>query len=248
MTANFLLNNLFTYRDARLRGSRLLTGLLTFYAACAVGSAINLSVSGDLLRHGLPWVLSGLAGLAISSVWNYGVTSVTTWRAKRRSRRILKHDITRSRLPVLDGWRAIAISLVVWHHATMSRLCGSGSLLGQQCSQLGAFGVDIFFGLSGLLITTLLLQEYQRKGSISLPGFYTRRVFRILPPVFALLLVLSCLGLIQSPLELASCLGFFRNYLPDTAGSYTRHLWSLGGGGTLLSALAGIPGVDLPLS
>jgi len=84
MTANFLLNNLFTYRDARLRGSRLLTGLLTFYAACAVGSAINLSVSGDLLRHGLPWVLSGLAGLGISSVWNYGVTSVTTWRAKRR--------------------------------------------------------------------------------------------------------------------------------------------------------------------
>jgi dolichol-phosphate mannosyltransferase len=84
MTANFLLNNLFTYRDARLRGRRLLSGLLTFYAACAVGSVINLSVSGDLLRHGLPWVLSGLAGLAISSVWNYGVTSVTTWRAKRR--------------------------------------------------------------------------------------------------------------------------------------------------------------------
>jgi dolichol-phosphate mannosyltransferase len=84
MTANFLLNNLFTYRDARLRGGRLVTGLLMFYAACAVGSAINLSVSGELLRHGVPWLLSGLAGLAISSVWNYGVTSVTTWRAKRR--------------------------------------------------------------------------------------------------------------------------------------------------------------------
>jgi dolichol-phosphate mannosyltransferase len=84
MTANFLLNNLFTYRDSRLRGIRLLTGLLMFYAACAVGSAINLSVSGVLLRHGLPWILSGLVGLAISSVWNYGVTSVTTWRAKRR--------------------------------------------------------------------------------------------------------------------------------------------------------------------
>jgi dolichol-phosphate mannosyltransferase len=87
MTANFLLNNLFTYRDARLRGSRLLTGLLTFYAACSIGAAINLSVSGDLLRRGLPWVLSGLAGLAIGSVWNYGVTSVTTWRAKRRRQR-----------------------------------------------------------------------------------------------------------------------------------------------------------------
>jgi dolichol-phosphate mannosyltransferase len=87
MTANFLLNNLFTYRDERLRGRRVLTGLLTFYAACAVGSAINLSVSGELLRHGLPWVLSGLAGLAISSVWNYGVTSVTTWHAQRRRHR-----------------------------------------------------------------------------------------------------------------------------------------------------------------
>ena len=133
----------------------------------------------------------------------------------------------RSRLPVLDGWRAIAISLVVWHHATMSAYVDQDLYWATSKSQLGAFGVDIFFGLSGLLITTLLLQEYQRKGSISLPGFYTRRVFRILPPVFALLLVLSCLGLIQSPLELASCLGFFRNYLPDTAGSYTRHLWSL---------------------
>ena len=87
MTANFLLNNLFTYRDARLRGSRLVTGLLTFYAACSVGSAINLSVSAELLRHGLPWIVSGLAGLAISSVWNYGVTSVTTWRARRRRHR-----------------------------------------------------------------------------------------------------------------------------------------------------------------
>jgi dolichol-phosphate mannosyltransferase len=84
MTANFLLNNLLTYRDARLRGSRLLTGLITFYAACSVGAAVNLSISGELLRHGVPWVFAGLAGLAIGSVWNYGVTSVTTWRAKRR--------------------------------------------------------------------------------------------------------------------------------------------------------------------
>src|SRR5580658_3825143 len=112
-----------------------------------------------------------------------------------------------ARFPVLDGWRAIAISLVVWHHATMSAYVDQDLYWGTSKSQLGAFGVDIFFGLSGLLITSLLLQEYQRKGSISLPAFYTRRVFRILPPVFALLAVLSALGLIQSPLELASCLG-----------------------------------------
>ena len=82
MTMNFLLNNLFTYRDARLRGKRLATGLLSFYLACSVGSAINLSVANNLLGYGVPWVMAGLAGLAISSVWNYGVTSVTTWRRR----------------------------------------------------------------------------------------------------------------------------------------------------------------------
>jgi dolichol-phosphate mannosyltransferase len=83
MTFNFLLNNLVTYRDARLRGKQMLGGLLTFYAACSVGSAINLSVSESLLRQGLPWLASGFAGLAISSVWNYGVTSISTWRRRR---------------------------------------------------------------------------------------------------------------------------------------------------------------------
>jgi len=82
MTFNFLLNNLITYRDARLRGKRLLGGILTFYAACSVGSAINLSVSEMLLRQGSPWLFAGFIGLAISSVWNYGVTSVTTWRRR----------------------------------------------------------------------------------------------------------------------------------------------------------------------
>jgi peptidoglycan/LPS O-acetylase OafA/YrhL len=133
-----------------------------------------------------------------------------------------------SRLPVLDGWRAIAISLVVWHHATMSAYTDQDLYWATSRSQLGAFGVDIFFGISGLLITSLLLQEFQRKGSISLQSFYIRRVFRILPPVFALLLVVGWLGLIQTPLELASCLGFFRNYIPETlGGTFTRHLWSL---------------------
>jgi dolichol-phosphate mannosyltransferase len=86
MTFNFLLNNLFTYRDARLRGKQLLVGILTFYVACSVGSAINLSVSEKLLGQGLPWLLSGFVGLAISSVWNYGVTSVTTWRRRNATR------------------------------------------------------------------------------------------------------------------------------------------------------------------
>ena len=84
MTLNFLLNNLVTYRDARLRGKQLVTGVLLFYAACSIGSAINVSVSEKLLQQGSPWLLAGFAGLAISAVWNYGVTSVTTWRRRRK--------------------------------------------------------------------------------------------------------------------------------------------------------------------
>jgi len=84
MTFNFLLNNLVTYRDARLRGKRLFTGFLTFCVACSIGAAVNLSVSENLFQRGLPWLLSGAAGLTISSVWNYGVTSVITWRRRRR--------------------------------------------------------------------------------------------------------------------------------------------------------------------
>jgi peptidoglycan/LPS O-acetylase OafA/YrhL len=136
--------------------------------------------------------------------------------------------VTRARIPVLDGWRAIAIGLVLWHHVTMNLYREEWRYWTQSLSQLGAFGVDIFFGLSGLLITSLLLEEHRRSGSISLSRFYTRRVFRILPPVFALLLVVGMLGLFRSPWELASCLGFFRNYMQENlAGSYTKHLWSL---------------------
>jgi dolichol-phosphate mannosyltransferase len=82
MTGNFLLNNLVTYRDLRLKGWRLLPGLLTFYLACSVGFFTNLSVSETLVEKGLPWVWAGLAGLAISSMWNYGVTNVITWRRR----------------------------------------------------------------------------------------------------------------------------------------------------------------------
>ncbi len=136
--------------------------------------------------------------------------------------------VTHARIPVLDGWRAIAIGLVLWHHLSMNLYRDEAQYWSHSVSQLGAFGVDIFFGLSGLLITSLLLEEYRRNGFISLSRFYTRRIFRILPPVFALLLAIGLLGLFRSPWEVASCLGFFRNYLHENlAGGYTKHLWSL---------------------
>jgi dolichol-phosphate mannosyltransferase len=83
MTFNFLLNNAVTFRDRRLKGWRILTGLLTFYTACSLGAVVNVAFANMLIRQGIPWYLSGVMGTAISSVWNYGVNTVITWRRSR---------------------------------------------------------------------------------------------------------------------------------------------------------------------
>ncbi|MBV9861711.1 MAG: glycosyltransferase [Alphaproteobacteria bacterium] len=82
MTGNFLLNNLFTYRDRRLRGSRLIAGLASFYAVCGVGAAANVGVAAHLFGTDHSWWISGLAGAAVSAVWNYAVSSIVTWRPR----------------------------------------------------------------------------------------------------------------------------------------------------------------------
>ena len=83
MTFNFLLNNTVTFRDRRLTGWGLLRGLLYFYLACSIGAIINVSFAQFLNRRGVPWYLAGISGMAISSVWNYGVNTVITWRRSR---------------------------------------------------------------------------------------------------------------------------------------------------------------------
>lgn len=83
MTMNFFLNNAITYRDRRLKGSKMWKGLLSFYAACAVGLWLNVKFS-DLLRGaGVRWYIAGVFGLGISWVWNFGATSILTWRTNR---------------------------------------------------------------------------------------------------------------------------------------------------------------------
>ncbi|MBV9554536.1 MAG: glycosyltransferase family 2 protein [Alphaproteobacteria bacterium] len=82
MTFNFLLNNLFTYRDRRLRGWRLLTGLGSFYAVCGLGAAANVGVA-SYIAGGHSWWLAGLAGAAVSAVWNYAMSSIFTWSTPR---------------------------------------------------------------------------------------------------------------------------------------------------------------------
>ncbi|MDA0999473.1 MAG: glycosyltransferase family 2 protein [bacterium] len=80
MINNFILNNLFTYRDRRLRGWRFVTGFLSFGAICGVGVLINLRVATFLYDLFVPWWLAGLLGIMVGSVWNYAITLTFTWR------------------------------------------------------------------------------------------------------------------------------------------------------------------------
>ncbi len=85
MSLNFVLNNSVTYRDRRLRGWRFWGGLLTFCLACGLGVAANVTIANEAYHRGVPWVLAAVTGLLFSAVWNYGITSMTTWRQARRS-------------------------------------------------------------------------------------------------------------------------------------------------------------------
>jgi len=87
MTLNFLTNNAITYRDQRLKGWDIFKGLLTFYLACTFGALINIGLAEFSYRRGFPWYLAGAVGIVISSVWNYGMTSVLTWRTRQRKRK-----------------------------------------------------------------------------------------------------------------------------------------------------------------
>ncbi len=82
MTSNFFVNNLFTYRDRRLRGFALVRGLFTFYAICALGAVANVGIAGYVFSKNEAWWLAGLAGVVVGSVWNYAVSSVFTWKQK----------------------------------------------------------------------------------------------------------------------------------------------------------------------
>ncbi len=85
MTLNFFLNNAITYRDRRLKGLPLLTGLATFYVACSIGALLNIRVASFALGVGFKWYAAGIIGVSLSSVWNYAVTAVFTWHQHRSS-------------------------------------------------------------------------------------------------------------------------------------------------------------------
>lgn len=100
-------------------------------------------------------------------------------------------DQNRPRLgfvPALNGLRGIAILLVMGNHVALRQ---SGPLFPG-----GFVGVDIFFVLSGFLITTLLMQEFNRTGSVSLRNFYVRRVLRLGPALIVMLIAVCTLSFV----------------------------------------------------
>jgi dolichol-phosphate mannosyltransferase len=83
MTFNFFVNNWLTYRDRRLRGVwPILSGLLTFYAVCAIGAVANVGIASYLFLSNYSWWLAGVAGVIVGAVWNYAASSLYTWRGR----------------------------------------------------------------------------------------------------------------------------------------------------------------------
>jgi len=82
MTSNFFLNNLFTYRDKRLKGWRLIRGLISFYLICSVGVVANVGIGDYLFAAHHDWWVAGVAGVIVGSVWNYAVSSILTWNRR----------------------------------------------------------------------------------------------------------------------------------------------------------------------
>ncbi len=135
--------------------------------------------------------------------------------------------------PALDGIRAVAVTSVLLYHG------------GLRLGRAGFLGVDVFFVLSGFLITLLLLRELVTTERIDLRAFYARRARRLLPALFALLAVLSVYAfLFASPADrerirsdgLASLFYVQNWHLIATGQSYfaqfrtpspLRHMWSL---------------------
>jgi peptidoglycan/LPS O-acetylase OafA/YrhL len=97
-----------------------------------------------------------------------------------------------TRIPSLDGARAISIGLVIVAHLDLAH-----HVPALWRFDTGNLGVRIFFVISGFIITTLLLVEMRRKGAVSMTAFYRRRIFRILPAFYTFLAAVLLLAVVR---------------------------------------------------
>ncbi|HET7722018.1 MAG TPA: acyltransferase, partial [Acidimicrobiales bacterium] len=126
----------------------------------------------------------------------------------------------------LDGLRCLSILAVLWHHGPHGNFAPATR---------GFLGVDLFFVLSGFLITTLLLEERDRFGAVDLPKFYARRALRLLPSLYLVLGVFALISLAWAHIDweqFVSAGFYFANLHPvvfgrDSDQSFFLHTWSL---------------------
>jgi len=130
-----------------------------------------------------------------------------------------------TRIPSLDGLRASSILLVLIGHFAWA------AGFNTELTDIYALaGVRIFFIISGYLITTLMLREIERNGSLSIKDFYIRRAFRILPACYAYLAVITWIEHQQfSWTDIGLAWGYLTSYAPAFGPSPwdLSHLWSL---------------------
>jgi peptidoglycan/LPS O-acetylase OafA/YrhL len=136
--------------------------------------------------------------------------------------------LQKKHLPSLDGLRCFSILYVIIGHVNEYNPAGNNEYLTYFLG--GVFGVQFFFVISGFLITTLLLTEKIRTGTISLRHFYLRRLLRILPVAWLFLIVLILLnryfdlGIARSDLLKGF---FFVKNIGHQNDWHTAHYWSL---------------------
>ena len=141
----------------------------------------------------------------------------------------MKNEVMRYQ--ALDGLRAVAILFVLLSHARGSPGAPEYPQWWWHLGDLGNLGVRIFFVLSGFIITHILLRESNRQNRIDIRAFYVRRVFRIIPPLLALMGIVMLgvkLGYWQVPLrQFLMALAFLGNYVGESGRWTLGHLWSL---------------------
>lgn len=119
-------------------------------------------------------------------------------------------------MPAVDGLRAVAVLLVILGHSYVAMFPGGG------------VGVDIFFAISGFLITGLLIVEYKKYNKINLLKFYGRRALRLFPALY-LMLGVTFLFLQPQGLHVFSIVFYFSNWVRAGGDhmSFYGHTWSL---------------------
>jgi peptidoglycan/LPS O-acetylase OafA/YrhL len=136
------------------------------------------------------------------------------------------------RIPVLDGVRGVAILLVIIFHGSETLPAAlHARAFAAIAHEGGHLGVDVFFVLSGYLITSILVAEYKRTGRIDLRRFYLRRARRIFPAYYAYLAIVGALalgGALHVPLfGWLLSLFYLTDYSFGNTAVWIVHSWSL---------------------